>query len=310
MRSVAPKLPQQGMLLRHNVRCSQRAPAQRGSTVAVKAAAQLNGLAKFAESIGLPMDEPIFGFRPFAELWVGRLAMMGFIVSIIEEGITGRGTLQQVGLSTPDNTLLYVICGLATAATLAGTARTLNQARNGNLSKRDLARYRSFLGMKNEAREIAATAKAMKLGGDFTSPDSPAAIDAARSAGTPADAFLSPNDERTLAAASASLKAKGGVFTLDNTAEAAEAAASLKATEAGEKGPSVSLQARDDIMETGTFTASDWVYAKQVELDNGRWAMLGFLTAIIVEAATGNGIIMQLIQEAKWAGLLGPNSGF
>lgn len=311
MRSVtAPKLPQRGMLLRQAVRRSQRAPGHRGSPVAVKAAAEPSGLVKIAESIGLPMDEPIFGFRPFAELWVGRLAMMGFLVSIIEEGVTGRGTLQQIGLGTPDNTLLYVICGLAVGATLAGTASTLNKARNGKLSNRDLARYRSFLGMKNEAREIAATAKAMKLTGDFTSPDNEGAINAARSAGTSADTFLSPTNDGAVATAAATMKAEAGVFTLDNNAEANKVAAALKAAEARQAGPSVSLQARDDIIETGTFTSADWVYAKQVELDNGRWAMLGFLAAIIVEAATGNGIIMQLIQAAKWSGLLGVESGF
>ena len=31
---------------------------------------------QFADSIGLPTDEGIFGFKPFPELWVGRLAMV------------------------------------------------------------------------------------------------------------------------------------------------------------------------------------------------------------------------------------------
>ena len=38
--------------------------------------------------------------------------------------------------------------------------------------------------------------------------------------------------------------------------------------------------------------------------------MLGFLTAILVEAATGQGIIAQLITIFKWSGLLGEKSGF
>ena len=37
---------------------------------------------------------------------------------------------------------------------------------------------------------------------------------------------------------------------------------------------------------------------------------MGFLAAIVVEAATGKGIIMQLIMYAKMSGLLGPMSGF
>ncbi len=51
-------------------------------------------------------------------------------------------------------------------------------------------------------------------------------------------------------------------------------------------------------------------YAQSIELDNGRWAMMGFLIAVLVEAATGEGIIGQLFGYAKWSGLLGQDSGF
>lgn len=95
-----------------------------------------NCIPQFANSIGLPTDEGIFGFRPFAENWVGRLAMMGFITSIVEEAITGKGTLQQIGFNTPDINLMWTVIGLASAATLAGTAKTLNDARAGKLSRR------------------------------------------------------------------------------------------------------------------------------------------------------------------------------
>lgn len=50
-------------------------------------------------------------------------------------------------------------------------------------------------------------------------------------------------------------------------------------------------------------------YARQVEVTNGRWAMLGFLTAIIIEAGTGRGILLQLVGYAKALNLLGPASG-
>lgn len=50
-------------------------------------------------------------------------------------------------------------------------------------------------------------------------------------------------------------------------------------------------------------------YAREVEITNGRWAMIGFLTAIIIEAATGHGILVQLISYAKALNLLGPASG-
>lgn len=45
-------------------------------------------------------------------------------------------------------------------------------------------------------------------------------------------------------------------------------------------------------------------------MTNGRWAMLGFLASIVVEAATGNGILGQIIFYLKAANVLGPDSGF
>lgn len=40
-------------------------------------------LMQLASNLGLPVEEGIFGFKPFAEVWVGRLAMGGFISSIV-----------------------------------------------------------------------------------------------------------------------------------------------------------------------------------------------------------------------------------
>ena len=44
---------------------------------------------QFADSIGLPTDEGLFGFKPFSEVWVGRLAMIGFLTSVVQEFLTG-----------------------------------------------------------------------------------------------------------------------------------------------------------------------------------------------------------------------------
>lgn len=46
------------------------------------------------------------------------------------------------------------------------------------------------------------------------------------------------------------------------------------------------------------------------QLTNGRAAMIGFLACIVVEAATGRGILGQLFLYFKLSGLLGENSGF
>ena len=49
----------------------------------------------------LPMSETNasrFGFVNFAETWNGRLAMMGFIIGLSTELLTGQGILSQLGL--------------------------------------------------------------------------------------------------------------------------------------------------------------------------------------------------------------------
>ncbi len=39
-----------------------------------------------------------FGFTSFAENWNGRLAMLGFVIGILTELMTGQGILSQLGL--------------------------------------------------------------------------------------------------------------------------------------------------------------------------------------------------------------------
>jgi ferrochelatase len=40
-----------------------------------------------------------FGFVSFAETWNGRLAMLGFVIGLATELLTGQGILGQIGLS-------------------------------------------------------------------------------------------------------------------------------------------------------------------------------------------------------------------
>jgi hypothetical protein len=39
-----------------------------------------------------------FGFVEFAETWNGRMAMLGFVIGLGTELLTGQGILQQIGL--------------------------------------------------------------------------------------------------------------------------------------------------------------------------------------------------------------------
>ncbi|MBD1917122.1 MULTISPECIES: chlorophyll a/b-binding protein [Cyanophyceae] len=39
-----------------------------------------------------------FGFVDFAETWNGRLAMLGFVIGVATEFLTGQGILSQIGI--------------------------------------------------------------------------------------------------------------------------------------------------------------------------------------------------------------------
>ncbi|MFN4867079.1 MAG: chlorophyll a/b-binding protein [Cyanobium sp.] len=39
-----------------------------------------------------------FGFVAFAETWNGRMAMLGFVIGLATELLTGQGIIQQIGL--------------------------------------------------------------------------------------------------------------------------------------------------------------------------------------------------------------------
>lgn len=45
-----------------------------------------------------PVPEEKLGFTKFAELWNGRLAMIGFVAGVLVELGTGKGILEQLGL--------------------------------------------------------------------------------------------------------------------------------------------------------------------------------------------------------------------
>ncbi|NJK72509.1 MAG: high light inducible protein [Synechococcaceae cyanobacterium SM2_3_60] len=44
------------------------------------------------------MENAKFGFTAFAETWNGRLAMLGFVIGVGTELLTGQGILSQIGL--------------------------------------------------------------------------------------------------------------------------------------------------------------------------------------------------------------------
>jgi|TARA_B110000977_G_scaffold199131_1_gene285635 hypothetical protein len=113
---------------------------------------------------------------------------------------------------------------------------------------------------------------------------------------------LSPKDEQERMEATREAQDK----ELDGAALATE----FKAVAAAAvDGPNASL---DDEVPLSPAQQNDITsdYLKKIELDNARWAMVGFFAAVLMEARTGGGIIPQGIMYAKMVGLLGPDSGF
>ena len=52
-------------------------------------------------------NQPRFGFVNFAETWNGRMAMMGILIGLGTELITGQSILRQIGIG---EYLLYFFC--------------------------------------------------------------------------------------------------------------------------------------------------------------------------------------------------------
>lgn len=91
-------------------RCTERAPpagkpASRDSTAAGSAGyphppQRLHNPLQFSQHTETPMADSSsrFGFVTFAETWNGRLAMLGFVIGLATELLTGQSILSQIGL--------------------------------------------------------------------------------------------------------------------------------------------------------------------------------------------------------------------
>ncbi|CAI5495001.1 unnamed protein product [Closterium sp. Naga37s-1] len=86
----------------------------------------------FKAALGLSEDGPLFGFTKANELFVGRLAQLGFAASLIGEVITGRGALAQLNIEIGvpvwelEPLLLASIAFFFVAAINPGTGRFIN----------------------------------------------------------------------------------------------------------------------------------------------------------------------------------------
>jgi hypothetical protein len=56
-----------------------------------------------------PTGKGVFGFSNFAEVWNGRMAMIGFAAGLAGEFTTGKGILGQVGITSTGGSLLVAL---------------------------------------------------------------------------------------------------------------------------------------------------------------------------------------------------------
>ena len=265
------------------------------------------------ERVGLDTSEGYFGFTPFAELWTGRLAMIGFVSGLVAEvGFNKGGVLEQIGL-VPSAELAFLIWGIVGASTLGGIAVTISRAQNKEMTLSEEMRYSSFLGVDRATkREVAVEAARIKdPANDPLGPLDEATVAAAAREATPADAVLGvagdvDGEAAEAAETAAAMKAQRGVLSSDEAfaSDAQAAEATLKPRPSNATLPGIATT-------TGVDESAEIVeYGRQVELNNGRAAMLGFLLAVGIEASTGHTTFMQIIDIGKAAGLLGSASGF
>ena len=66
--------------------------------------------------------------------------LQGFVTSIVEEAITGLGTLAQIGFDTPSTGVLALLCAVFGTATLVGTADTVRKLVTKKMTPGDIAR--------------------------------------------------------------------------------------------------------------------------------------------------------------------------
>lgn len=56
-----------------------------------------------------PTGQGVFGFSNFAEIWNGRMAMVGLVAAIAGEIMTGKGILGQIGINTSGGDILVAL---------------------------------------------------------------------------------------------------------------------------------------------------------------------------------------------------------
>lgn len=265
--SITPQLARKASTAAPRNLVGVRAPAARGLRMKLQAS-QANtadrNVVEVAKEMGFDMSEGFFGFTPFSELWVGRLAMAGFATGLAEELVTGQTILEQVGLADGSGyanpELFYTMLGLMLVPTGIATINTFVKVATGEMTVKQFKGYAKFFGLQSEEdAKMISTMNKLALMDELK--------------GTVNDTSLTVDD------------AASCEWPNPNAAPSSP-------------WPRLTSEQREAEM---TFN-----YARDVEMDNGRWAMIGFALAILIEAGTGAGVIQQIIFYMQFSGLLQP----
>jgi len=225
---------------------------------AVATSAEREPIVLLAEKMGYDTTEGIFGFTPFSELWVGRQAMLGITLGVITEVLSGNTMLQQVGLDVQTAQAHEILFGALWLAlfggTVVGAGLTLSRAKSGKMTSEEYKRYAKFFGMNTE--ETAEMEASMRKQDGLTK-----LLEAPPPKRRDTNSALQPNELLWTI-----LRGVAWVILAEERKDA-----NVEKDQPG-------------------FA----IYAKDVELNGGRMAMLGFVAAILVEAATGAGVMQQL----------------
>lgn len=208
----------------------------------------------------------VFFFTDFVELWTGRTAMAGIVCCAAVDAYTEKGVLQQLGFSTPNPALLTgLLLSLGSSLALA-TVWTWTRYYSGRMKVGEVRRYCGFLGLEAESIQCVHTKQAdwLPLGLFEVSDATPLA--------SITEANLKLEKQESIDPSS---------WDQPKTRE----------------GPLYWIPA--DEVESIT-RAEDLKEAQDFELLGARCAMIGFLVTLIIEAATGHGLVSQFILYADY----------
>lgn len=219
-------------------------------------------LVKAVEGFGCDTSEGIFGFIPFCELFVGRVAMIGFGAGMTTELVTGKGFLMQIGLcsGSPNILLFAALTLLMGGATAAAAKQTISEIQSADMSVVQYKRWAEF-------RSQLPGADLSQLRADMKEYEEKVSLKQSEQA--------MPEEE-------------GEQSDGESDSPEMEVAPNTAPTSFG-----------------GLSEAAELEYAKGVELTNGRWAMVGFATAILIESYSGAGVVAQLLGYMQASGILG-----